>query len=105
MLSSAQEIPSPSFFAHLLHRDAQPTLQITSARMAECVPNIELVKVFAEAQLSKEDCELVAAKFEIDTVKKFVDIFDHADCKTPFRPQMFDKKILSGKGSSGRSGS
>ena len=59
--------------------------------MADCVPNGELVKVFEEAQLSKEDCELVAQKFDIDTVKKFVDIFDHEDCRTPFRPQMFDK--------------
>ena len=59
--------------------------------MADTVPDAELVKVFTEAQLSQEDCELVAQKFDIDTVKKFVDIFDHEDCHTPFRPQMFDK--------------
>ena len=59
--------------------------------MVTCVPNGELVKVFEEAQLFKEDCELVADKFDIDTVKKFVDIFDKEDCNTPFRPQMFDK--------------
>ena len=59
--------------------------------MVETVPNAELVKIFTEAELSQEDCELVAQKFELDTVKKFVDIFDPESCNTPFRPQMFDK--------------
>ena len=59
--------------------------------MVDTVPGAELVKVFTEAQLSQEDCALVSQKFDIDTVKKFVDIFDPEDCHTPFRPQMVDK--------------
>ena len=59
--------------------------------MTECKPNAELIRVLIEAELSQEDCELVAAKFKIDTVKKFVGIFDSPSCNAPFRPQMFAK--------------
>ena len=71
--------------------------------MVDTVPGAELVKVFTEAQLSQEDCELVAQKFEIDTVKKFVDIFDP---ETATRPSGLrcSTRSRSGSGSSGRSG-
>ena len=79
-------------FPHTFSPDgAPPILSDYFEGMADIVPNGELARVFMEAQLSQEDCELVAQKFDIDTVKKFVDIFDHEDCHTPFRPQMFDK--------------
>ena len=90
-LSNLGSKQASRILAHLLPRRAPPTFQTTSEGMVTCVPNGELVKVFAEALLPQEDCELVAQKFEIDTVKKFVQIFDHDDCQTPFRPQMFDK--------------
>ena len=55
------------------------------------VLNGELTKVFVEAGLTEEDCELVSSIFESNTVREHMDIFDAADCNTPFRPQMFDK--------------
>ena len=38
--------------------------------------NSELKKAFVEAGLSEEDCELVVGIFELDTDRKYVNIFD-----------------------------
>ena len=90
-----QEYDSPHFFALAGLKRAfpapctpfspdgtPPILSDYSEGMVDTVPGAELV--FTEAQLSQEDCALVAQKFDIDTVKKFVDIFDPEDCHTPF---------------------
>ena len=53
--------------------------------------NGELKAIFMEAGLLDEDCLLVATEFEIDTIRKFVDFFDPAECNTAFSPQMLDQ--------------
>ena len=51
----------------------------------------ELKAVFLEAGSLDKGCFLVATKFEIDTIRKFVDCFDPAQCNTAFRPPMFQQ--------------
>ena len=55
-LKRAISLASP----HFPLTGAPPILTADAARMADCVPNSELRKVFEEALLEKEDCELVA---------------------------------------------
>ena len=48
-------------------------------------PNGEFIALFEKAGLSKEDCELVAERFELGDVKRFYEFFEPPEDNVNFK--------------------
>ena len=57
-------------------------------------PESELYDLFTNADLEREDAELVAADFGVHTITLFVNAFESPETNVNFAAQMFDRVTL-----------